>query len=151
MERGPSMGIAIGAGIGALLGAVLIDYLVLDTGGFNMIRTFLGAAMIGATLGALLGWVLSRPSRTVEEVIGLPTRRTRIVMWMTSVMAIAFAFSAGIDGEFVEAAGWLALAGAWILQASGAAERVRAFLYLSGGVLLLGFLFLGTAFILGEL
>jgi hypothetical protein len=151
MERRWNPGIAIGAGIGALLGAVLFDYLLaFEPGGF---RVGVGGAMIGATLGAVLGWVLSRPRPAVEEVLGStrPTTSIRIVMWVSTVGAIAIAVRAGIGGELVEALGWLALAGAWTLHASGAIERARALSYLSGGVLLLGFLFLGIAFILGEL
>lgn len=146
-------GIAIGAAIGALLAAVLFVYLLaFEPGGWDVsIETGVGIEMIGAILGAVLGWVFSRSRPAVEEVVGVPRGRgIRIVMWFAAAMAVYFAVIAGISGELVEALGWLALTGCWTLQASGAAERARLFLYLSGGALLLGILLLGTGFILGE-
>src|SRR4051794_25243691 len=142
-------GIAIGAAIGALLAAVLFVYLLaFEPWGLGVsVETGIGIEMIGAILGAILGWVLSRPRPTMEEVVGVPrSRGIRIMMWIATAMAIFFAVIAGIGGELVEALGWLALAGCWTLQASGAAERARVFLYLSGGVLLLGLLLLSSAF-----
>jgi hypothetical protein len=152
-RRGFRSGIAIGEAIGALLAVALVAGLGLGLGLFSVsFRTVFGAAMIGVILGAILGWVFSNPRPTAEAVIGVAQRRSiRIVMWLTTAMALLFALGAGREGELVEASGWLGLAGAWTLQASGAAERARILLYLSGGVLLLGLLSLGSAFILGEL
>jgi hypothetical protein len=153
-RRGFRSGIAIGAAIGALLAAVSFCYLLaFEPGGFKVgANASIGMLMIGVILGALFGWVFSSPRPTAEAVIGVPQRGSiRIVMWLTTAMALLFALGAGREGELVEALGWLGLAGAWTLQASGAAERARILLYLSGGVLLLGLLSLGSAFILGEL
>ncbi len=147
-------GIAIGAAIGAVLAAVSYCYLIaFEPGGFEVgTDAGVGMMMIGMILGSILGWVFSRPRPTAEAVIGLARRRSiRITLWLTTAMALLFTVGAGREGELVEALGWLGLAGAWTLQASGAAERARIFLYLSGGILLLGLLFLGSAFILGEL
>ena len=153
-RRGFRSGIAIGAAIGALLAAVSFCYLLaFEPGGFKVATSAgIGMLMIGMILGSILGCVFSHPRRTAEALIGVPQRRgIRIVMWFTTAMALLFALGAGREGELVEALGWLGLAGAWTLQASGAAERARILLYLSGGVLLLGLLSLGSAFILGEL
>lgn len=156
MERRRKLhkGISIGAAIGAVLGAVFFDYLAAFTRwGFSVgFHTAVGAMVIGATLGVVVGWGFSRPRPSVEEVMGVPTsRRIRIVMWIAGAMAICLAVVAVTGGELVAALGWLGLAGGWILQASGAAERARTFLHLSGVVFLLGILLVGTGFILGEL
>ena len=144
----------IGAAIGALLAAVFFCYLLaFEPGGFSVgTEVGVGLLMIGLLLGAILGWIFSRSRPPVEQVIGVPqVRSSRIVFWITTAMAIFFAVLAGREGELVEALGWLGLAGAWSLQASGAAERARIFLYLSGGILLVSILLLGSGFILGGL
>ena len=146
-------GIAIGEAVGALLAVVLVAGLGLGLGLFNVsFRTVFGAAIIGVILGMIPGWVFSRPRPTVEEVMGVPTtRRIRILMWVASVGAFALALSAGISGESLVATSFLALAVSWILHASRMTERARVLLYLSGCVLLLGLLLVGTAFLFGEL
>lgn len=157
MERRKlNLGIAIGAAIGAVLAAGLYNYLLaFAPGGFRLSAGSLaGLIMIadGMILGALLGWVFSRSRPTARQVIGVPQgRRIRILLWLTTAMAILFAVGAGREGELVSALGWLGLAGAGTLQASGVAERARILLYLSGVFLLLGILLLSSAFILGEL
>jgi hypothetical protein len=145
-------GIAIGEGIGALLAAAVVAFLSLGLDLFSMsAQTLFGAAMIGAILGAIPGWLFSRPRPTLEAVMGVPTtRQNRILMWVVSVGAIALALTAGIAGNLLEAMGFLALAGSWMLHASRLAERARALLYLSVGVFLMGLLLIGTAFLLGE-
>jgi hypothetical protein len=142
----------MGAGIGALLTASLYAYLAFGLGVLSMeLRAVLGAALIGSVLGMVLGGVLSRPSFTIEKWMGVPTTtRTRIVMWVATVMGIAFAVRAGTSGELLGALGWSSLAAVWILFASGVAERARHLVYLCAGVLLLGLLLLSTAFLLGE-
>ena len=151
MERW-RINIVIGAGIGALLTAALYTYLAFGLRFFSMeLVPALGAAMLGWVIGGVLGGVLSRPSFTLEKWIGVPTtRRTRIVMWVGTVMGIAFAIRAGTSSEFLGALGWTSLAGVWALLASGVAERARTLLYLCGGVFLSGLLLLSTAFLLGE-
>jgi hypothetical protein len=147
------LGIGIGAAIGALLAVVLFCYLLaFEPGGFRVaIGAGVGIIMIGMLLGAIFGWVFSRSRPTAVEVIGVPQgRNIRILMWLTTAWAIFFAVRAGRGGEIVEALGWLGLAGAWILGASGVAQRARIFLYLSGAALLLGLLLLSSGFILGE-
>ena len=147
------VGIAIGEAIGVLFAIALVAGLGLGLGLFSVsFRTLLGAAMIGVILGAIPGWVFSRPRPTTEEVMGVPaTRRIRILMWVASVGAIALALGAGINGEPLVATGFSALAVSWILHASRMAERARLLLYLSGCVFLLGLLSVGTAFLFGEL
>lgn len=148
-------GMAIGIAVGVLLGSLFFNYiLAFEPGGFSAeARAGIGAAMIGATIGGILGWVLSRPRPSVEDVLGVPaTRRSssRGVMWAATVMGIVFAVGAGLGGSLVAAFGWLALALAYTLFASGAAARARGVLYLSVVVFLLGLLSLGTALFLGE-
>jgi hypothetical protein len=146
-------GIAIGEAIGALLAVALVAGLGLGLGLFSVsFRTVFGAAMIGVILGAIPGWVFSRPRPTMEEVMGVPaTTQNRILMWVASVGAIALALGAGINGEPLVATGFFALAVSWILHASRMAERARVLLYLNGCVFLLGLLLVGTAFLFGEL
>src|SRR5436305_13416581 len=104
--------IAIGEVIGALLAVALVAGLGLGLGLFSVsFRTVFGAAMIGVILGAIPGWVFSRPRPTMEEVMGVPaSRRIRILMWVASVGAIALALGAGINGEPLVATGFFALA-----------------------------------------
>ena len=151
-RRQLSRGIAIGEGIGALLAVALVACLSLGLELFSMgVQTLFGAAVIGAILGAIPGWLFSRPRPTLEEVMGVPrTKQIRILMWVASVGAIAFAFSALVEGELLKAMAFLALTVGWTLQASRVVERARALLYLSGYIFLLGLLLIGTAFLLGE-
>ena len=151
-RRQLSRGIAIGEGIGALLAVALVACLSLGLELFSMgVQTLFGAAVIGAILGAIPGWLFSRPRPTLEGVMGVPTtRQIRILMWVASVGAIAFAFSALVEGELLKAMAFLALTVGWTLQASRVVERARALLYLSGYIFLLGLLLIGTAFLLGE-
>lgn len=150
-------GILIGEVIGLLLAAVLFVYLlVFEPGGFRVgLHTGIGAAMIGMILGAVLGWAFSRPRPSMERVLGVhrvhPSGISRIFMWVAGAMAVVLAVEMGIEGKLVGAVGWLALAVTWTLLASGAAERARALLYVSGSVFVIGLLSLGTAFFIGEL
>lgn len=144
----------IGAAIGAILGAVLYNYLLaFEPRGFSVgSEAFFGPLLIGMILGAFLGWVFSRPRPPIEEVLGRPTsRRGRIVAWAATVLGLALAVGAWMGDALVAASGWLEIAAAWALLASGAAERARGLLYLAGGVFLLGLLSLGTSFLLSEL
>jgi hypothetical protein len=145
-------GIAIGEGIGALLAVALVACLSLGLELFSIgVQTLFGAAVIGAILGAIPGWLFSRPRPTLEEIMGVPrTKQIRILMWVTSVGAIAFAFSALVEGELLKAMAFLAVAVGWTLQASRVVERARALLYLSGYIFLLGLLLIGTAFLFSE-
>jgi hypothetical protein len=145
-------GIAIGEGIGVLLAVALVACLSLGLELFSMgVQTLFGAVVIGAILGAIPGWLFSRPRPTLEEVMGVPiTRQNRILMWVVSVGAIALAFRALIEGDLLEAMAFLALAVGWTLYASRVAERARALLYLSGCIFLLGLLLIGTAFLFSE-
>ena len=145
-------GIAIGEGIGALLAVALVACLSIGFELFSMgVQTLFGAAMVGAILGAIPGWLFSRPRPTLEEIMGVPrTKQIRILMWVVSVGAIAFAFSALVEGELLKAMAFLAVAVGWTLQASRVVERARALLYLSGYIFLLGLLLIGTALLLGE-
>ena len=143
-------GIAIGEAIGALLAVALVAGLGLGLGLFSVsFHTIFGAAMIGVIIGAIPGWVFSRPRPTVEELIEVPASSNRI-MWVTSMGAIGLALSAGINGEPLVATGFLALAGFWILHVSRMAGRARVLLYLSGCFFLLGLLSVSTAFLFGE-
>jgi hypothetical protein len=146
-------GIAIGEAIGALLAVALVALLGV---GFELFSasfaTVFGAAMLGAIVGAIPGWLFGRPRPSVAEVMGAPTsRQRRNLMWVASVGAIAFTLSAGMGGELLVASGFLALAVMWMLHASRVVERSRALLYLKGCVFLLGLLLVSTAFLLGEL
>jgi hypothetical protein len=150
-------GILIGEVIGLLLAAVLFVYLLaFEPGGFRVgFHTGIGAAMIGIILGAILGWAFSRPRPSMEEVLGVhrvhPSGISNIFMWVAGAMAVVLAVGMGIEGKLVGALGWLALAITWLLLASGAAERARALLYVSGSVFVIGLLSVGTAFFIGEL
>jgi hypothetical protein len=152
-RRASIVGRAVGAGIGALLAGVLFAYLALGLKVFCMaLEPAIGAVVIGMILGAVLGWALSRPRPTVEQVLGVPTTRgTKIVTWVAAVMALAFALNTGVDGQILGALGWLSLAASWTLQASGAAERTRPLLSGSGVAFLMGILAVGTGLILNGL
>jgi hypothetical protein len=118
-HRGFRSGIAIGAAIGALLAAVSFCYLLaFEPAGLEVgTDAGVGMLMIGILLGAIFGWVFSRPRPTAEAVIGVPQRTSiRIVMWFTTAMALFFAVGAGRENSWK-------LWGGWALPEPGAYEQ----------------------------